>query len=90
MTNYYVRAKKAKASLKTKNLLGWPSTQEGIKRLVYELPEDERLVVLCGRFVKMWDGNWQFSFPPTKRVVAAMEGLLPKRKDILFTEDTEG
>lgn len=87
MPSYYIRAKKAKASLKAKNLLGWPRSENGITALFDQLPEDEQLTILCGRFVKMWDGNWQFSFPTTKRVVEAMEGLLPKRKEILFKED---
>lgn len=90
MDTYYLRARKAKGAIKAKNTLGWPDTKEGIIRLFEELPEDEKLVLLLGRFVRMWDGKWRFSFPQTKRVVEAIEGLLPKRKELMFREDTEG
>lgn len=87
--NFYARAKKAKNAVKAKDMLGWPYTKEGINRLFEELPEDEKMVLLLGRFVRMWNGKWQFSFPQTKRVVEAIEGLLPKRKELIFMEYVE-
>lgn len=85
----YQRAKLAKKNLKSIDRLGWPDTEDGIKRLFAEMPTDEQTVCLTGRFVKRWNG-WKFMFPPTSLVCDALEGKIPQEKELLFVEDEEG
>ena len=85
----YKRAKKAKAEIHEINRLGWPDTEEGIRNLFAEMEEDQRVVCLCGRFVKRWNG-WRFQFPSTVKVIEALQGNVDVEPDMLFVEDEEG
>lgn len=86
----YLRAKKAKSAVKRKELLGWPVTEDGILRIFQEMPPDEQTVILTGRFLRRYDNRYSFMFPPTTKVIEAMEGLLELPDEVIFTEDTEG
>ena len=85
----YKRAKKAKAEIHEINRLGWPDTADGIRNLFATMEEDQRVVCLCGRFVKRWNG-WRFQFPSTVKVIEALQGNVEVEPDPLFVEDEEG
>lgn len=85
----YLRVKAAKKSIHGMNRLGWPDTEDGIRRLVLEMGEFQQAVIYSGRFIKRWDG-WHFNLPSTDYVIQVMEGLLPLGEEIRFCEDMEG
>ena len=84
----YKRAKKAKAEIHEINRLGWPDTEEGIRNLFATMEEDQRVVCLCGRFVKRWNGR-RFQFPSTVKVIEALCGNCDEM-GLVFVEDEEG
>ena len=86
----YLRAKKAKSAVKRKELLGWPVTVDGILRVFQEMPEDEKTVILSGRFLRRYDNRYTFLIPPTTRVIDAMEGRVDLPDEVVFVEDMEG
>ena len=85
----YKRAKKAKAEIHEVNRLGWPDTEDGIRKLFEVMVEDQKVVCRCGRFVKRWNG-WRFQFPSTVKVIEAMQGHVEIGTELLFVEDEEG
>lgn len=81
----YQRAKRAKAHIHEVNRLGWPDTEDGIRKLVSEMDPDERVVCWCGRFIKHWDG-WHFKFPATTKVIEVLDSEVT---GLIFAEDEE-
>lgn len=89
MTDSYFIAKKAKKSVQVIDHLGWPDTEDGIRRLIAELTDAQITVCLEGRFIRKFDG-WHFMFPKTERVIDVMEGRIRPSTDLMFVEDLEG
>lgn len=89
MTNTYFTVKKAKQSIERIDRLGWPDTEEGIRRLVEQMSDAQITVCKEGRFIKRFDG-WHLMFPKTERVINVMEGKASPKNDLLFVEDAEG
>lgn len=89
MTNSYFTAKKAKKSIERIDRLGWPDTEDGIRRVVAQM-SDAQITVCCeGKFLRRYDG-WHFMFPKTERVIDVMEGRIRPRTNLMFAEDLEG
>ena len=89
MTNSYFIAKKAKKSIERIDRLGWPDTEEGIRRLIAQMSDAQITVCLEGRFIRRYEG-WRFMFPKTERVIDVMEGRIRPRTNLMFVEDSEG
>lgn len=89
MTSIHKEVRKAKKNLlRIDKHLGWPDTEEGIKRLVGEMTDTERTVCLVGRFIKTYKG-WNLMFPSTVDVIFALEGKKEIPKELKFVEDEE-
>lgn len=88
LSNYQI-ARKAKAEIHAINRIGWPTSEDGIRRLLSTMEPEKQTVCRCGRFIRKWDG-WHFLFPSTSKVVDMLDGLLPASIDYVFLEDEEG
>ena len=89
MTSIHKQVRESKKNLlRIDKRLGWPDTEEGIRRLVDEMSEAERAVCLTGRFIRTYRG-WNLMFPSTVDVIDALEGRREIPKELKFVEDLE-